>query len=105
MDGARSDMNSKHCGRVVHRYVQRTVCCDQFGWNTAVVCAFTSIEVVHHQALHNTEVKEVRGLGQICGKHRAHIYEKGSFAMTDSANHKCILIIEVILFSCKVKYG
>jgi len=76
MDGARSDMNSKHCGRVVHSYVQRTVCCDQFGWNTAVVCAFTSIEVVHHQALHKTEVEEVRGLGQICGKHHAQIYGK-----------------------------
>lgn len=102
MDGARSDMNSKHCGRVVHSYVQRTVCCDQFGWNTAVVCAFTSIEVVHHQALHKTEVKEVRGFRTDLWQTPAHMYRKEVFSMTNSANNKCILIIEAILFSRKV---
>jgi hypothetical protein len=30
-----------------------------------VVCAFTSIEVVHHQALRKTKVKEVHGSGHI----------------------------------------
>jgi len=51
MNGARGDMNAKHCSRVVHRYMQRTVRRDQFGWNPTVVRAFTRIEVVHHQAL------------------------------------------------------
>jgi len=45
--------------------MQRTVRRDQFGWNPTVVCAFTGIEVVHHQALPKSKVKEVYDLGQI----------------------------------------
>lgn len=89
-------MDSKHWSRVVYSYVQRAVQCNQFGWNPTVVCALTSVEIIHRQALWKTKSTVSSWLEHIWGIQQVQISENLLSNMKNlpcqtTGQYKCML--------------